>query len=73
MNGKEEIYFSNIIQEEAASSRKNYLQKQCDYRAQRTGKRMVITYQETVKDPFQPFGLEITERYARNQRVELRF
>lgn len=73
MNGKEQVYFSNVIQKEAASSRKTYLQQQWDYRAQRTGKRMVIMYQETVKDPFQPFGLEITARYARYQRAALIF
>lgn len=34
---------------------------------------MVIAYQETVKEPLQPFGLEITARYARYQRVGLEF
>lgn len=28
---------------------------------------------ETGKDPFKPFGLEVTARYARYQRVGLRF
>lgn len=32
-----------------------------------------ITHQETVKDPFQPFGFEITTRYARYQRAGLIF
>jgi len=55
VNGKEQIYFSSIIQKESASSRKTFLLQQQDYRAQSTGKRMVITYQETVKDPFSTF------------------
>lgn len=73
VRGKEQIHFSTIIQKEAANSKKIqiYLQ-QWDYRVQRTGKRMVITYEETVKNPFQPFGLEITAKYARYQKMGLR-
>lgn len=67
VNGKEQIYFHSIIQKETASSRKTYLQQKWDYRSQRKGKKTVITYEKTVKDPLQPFRFETTARYARYQ------